>query len=166
MSKAHENIDARYYLSDDTEVDGKKWRDLKTKAMTTSYDDEFNSLTFENKQMIKWLIEAQREQDDMQPLIIRPYKMINLLDVYHLCLGCQETEQTIDWCSAGRISFIFGIIMLVCAIMSPALFYDYFASLSEDGIFHARNPDSPCEGTFRTTDPVEWEQYRNTHLDA
>ena len=56
--------------------------------------------------------------------------------------------------------------MLMCALMSPALFYDYFESLSEDGIFNARNPVSPCEGTFRTEDPIEWEEYRNTHLDA
>lgn len=56
MSKAHENIDTRYYLSDDTEVKGKKWKELKIKAMTASYEDEFNSLSHKNKQMIRYLI--------------------------------------------------------------------------------------------------------------
>ena len=36
----------------------------------------------------------------------------------------------------------------------------------EDGRFHGRNPDDPCEGSLRTISPDEWSTYRNTNPGA
>ena len=54
LSKAPENIDKRYTLSDDSEIDGIKWKSRKIKAMDPNYADElwFINLTKEDKQKV------------------------------------------------------------------------------------------------------------------
>ena len=95
--------------------------------MEPNYADEqgFNGLTKEEKQKVEELRKAQTKQDDMKPLKIKHYN-VDLLDVYHLCLGCQETEESNNWCNGRRFESVFGLTFLICVLLSPALFWEFY----------------------------------------